>query len=164
MRPKPLKPNKGQESVWDYPRPPKVEKFYKTIEVFFNDTLILQTNNAFRVLETSHPPVYYLPLEGLKGHYLHKSDKKTHCEFKGTGSYYDIKVGQKTAANAAWFYDNPRGEFAVLKNTIAIYAQKMDKCTIENVLVEPQPGAFYGGWITPQIIGPFKGIEGSWGW
>ena len=163
-KPKPIKPKQGQESVWDYPRPPKLEKVNKTIQIYFNKALIAQTKNAYRVLETSHPPVYYIPLEDIKKQYLAYSDRETYCEFKGTGSYYHVKVGDKVALDAAWYYDDPTPAFRAIKNHPAFYANKMDECYVDGVKVEPQPGEFYGGWITPEIVGPFKGEEGTWGW
>lgn len=164
MKPKPIKPKAGQESVWDYPRPPRLEPVHKTIEIYFNGEQIARTDNAYRVLETSHPPVYYIPLADVNTDFLHPSDQKTYCEWKGRGSYFHVKVGDKTALNAAWFYKNPPKEFAAIKDYPAFYANKMDKCLVDGEEVIPQPGEFYGGWITKDIVGPFKGIEGSWGW
>jgi uncharacterized protein (DUF427 family) len=164
MQPKPIKPKAGQESVWDYPRPPRLEPVNKTIEVYFNGSLIARTTNAFRVLETSHPPVYYIPPEDIKQEYLIPSDKTTYCEWKGRGSYYHLKVGDRMAKQAAWYYDNPKKNFAKIKDHLAFYADKMDQCLVDGEEVKPQPGKFYGGWITKDIVGPFKGVEGSWGW
>lgn len=164
MKPKPIKPKPGQESVWDYPRPPKLEKVNKTIEVYFNGKRIARTNAAYRVLETSHPPVYYLPPDDIEQRFLLPADQQTHCEWKGRGSYYHLQVGDKTVQNACWFYADPTKAFAHIKNYPAFYAHKMDKCTVDGEIVIPQPGNFYGGWITSDIVGPFKGIEGSWGW
>lgn len=163
-RPKPIKPKQGQESVWDYPRPPKLELISKTIQIYFNNALIAQTNRAYRVLETSHPPVYYIPLDDIDKQYLKYSDRETYCEFKGTGSYYHVQVGDRLARDAAWYYNNPSTAFQAIKNYPAFYANKMDKCLINGIEVEPQPGEFYGGWVTPEIVGPFKGEEGTWGW
>jgi len=162
--PKPIKPKKGQESVWDYPRPPKLELTNKSIEVFFNDQCILRTNRAYRVLETSHPPGYYIPFEDIAENVLIPSERTTYCEWKGEGSYYHVKVGNKIAHDAAWYYSNPTPAFEPIREYVAFYAQKMDKCLVDGEEVAPQPGAFYGGWITNDIVGPFKGIEGSWGW
>ncbi len=164
MKPQPIKPAKGQKSVWDYPRPPKLEPFNKTIEIIFNGELIVQTNKAYRVLETSHPPVYYLPPEDITQKYLVPSDSSTYCEWKGRGSYYHVKVKDKLVQDAAWYYSSPTKAFEAIKNYPAFYAHKMDKCTIDGEVVTPQPGNFYGGWITKDIVGPFKGIDGSWGW
>ena len=162
--PKPIKPKKGQESVWDYPRPPKLELFKKLIEIYFNDTLIASTYRAYRVLETSHPPVYYIPDHDVENKYLVYSDKITFCEFKGKGAYYDIQVADRLAEEAAWFYDNPKIPFVPIRNHLAFYAEKMDDCFVDGIKVTPQPGEFYGGWITPDIVGPFKGEPGTWGW
>ena len=163
-KPKPIKPKKGQESVWDYPRPPILEKVDKTIEIYFNGTRIVKSNGAYRVLETSHPPVYYLPLEDIKEVHLLPSDHTTYCEWKGAGSYYDLMLKGKFQHDGAWYYDEPKPGFEAIKGYPAFYAQKMDKCLVNGVEVEPQPGGFYGGWITPEIVGPFKGEEGTWGW
>ncbi len=164
MKPEPIKPKKGQESVWDYPRPPALEPFNKTIEIFFNGEKIVQTNRAYRVLETSHPPVYYIPLEDIEQEFLVDSDNSTYCEWKGKGSYFSLKVGEKAIKDVAWYYDKPKERFESIKNYLAFYAHKVDTCTIDGEIVIPQPGNFYGGWITEDIVGPFKGIEGSWGW
>lgn len=165
MRPKPIIPKAGQESVWDYPRPPALQPVTKTIEVCFADTLIIRTNRAYRVLETSHPPVYYLPPADLiKPEYLVATASKSHCEWKGASTYYNVAVADQVAADAAWCYHEPTKSFAAIRGYLAFYAQKMDKCLIDEVLVEPQPGGFYGGWVTPEIVGPFKGVPNSWGW
>ncbi|MTI22549.1 DUF427 domain-containing protein [Fulvivirga sp. RKSG066] len=164
MKPKPIKPKPGQESVWDYPRPPKLEKFNKHIEIFFNGQRIVSTNKAYRVLETSHPPVYYMPMLDIEQQYLVASDRTTYCEWKGEGSYYHVSVKDKMAEDAAWYYNNPTPRFKEIKGYVAFYAHKMDKCLIDGEVVEPQPGNFYGGWVTKDIVGPFKGIEGSYGW
>lgn len=164
MKPKPIKPKKGQESVWDYPRPPALEKVNKSIEIIFNGRKIVHTNEAYRTLETSHPPVYYIPLKDIEQQYLKASDRTTYCEWKGEGSYYHVEVDGKIAENAAWYYDNPTPRFEPIKGYPAFYATKMDKCLVDGEVVEPQPGEFYGGWITKDIVGPFKGGEGTWGW
>ena len=163
-KPKRIKPKKGQESVWDYPRPPKLEKVDKPIEIYFNDTLLAKTNRAYRVLETSHPPVYYIPPEDINQSCLIHSDRITHCEFKGKGAYFHVKVQNEVAMDAAWYYDNPRPGFELIKNYPAFYANKMQKCLVGGGQIEPQPGDFYGGWVTSNIVGPFKGEEGTWGW
>jgi len=164
MKPKPEKPKPGQESVWDYPRPPALEPVSKTIEVFFNGRRIALTNAAYRVLETSHPPTYYLPPEDIDMRLLKCSDRTTYCEWKGMGSYYHVEAGGMTAENAAWFYADPRGKFSPIKGYVAFYAHHMDKCMVDGEQVKPQPGNFYGGWVTSDIVGPFKGVAGSFGW
>ncbi len=157
-------PESGQESVWDYPRPPRVESVSKHIQIYFNGVLIAETRAAKRVLETSHPPVYYIPPADVRVEYTRGSEQQTFCEFKGTAHYYDIVVSDKHAENAAWYYPNPARGYEVIRNHIAFYSQMMDGCFVDGERVTPQPGNFYGGWITRDIVGPFKGEPGSWGW
>jgi uncharacterized protein (DUF427 family) len=159
-----IEPLDGQESVWDYPRPPGLEKTNKHLKIIFNDTVIAETNRAFRVLETSHPPVYYLPPEDVKMEFLTEAGGSSFCEWKGRAGYYDLKVGEKTVKNAGWFYSNPTKTFAEIKDFIAFYPSKMDECYVNDELVQSQEGDFYGGWITSDIVGPFKGGAGTWGW
>lgn len=157
-----IKPKKGQESVWDYPRPPIVESSSKSIQIFFNKVCIVETNSAKRVLETSHPPVYYVPPSDVKMQYLQESDHSTWCEFKGGASYYHIKIGDEWEKNAAWYYK--ASTFPELNNHIAFYPSKMDACYVNDEKVLAQEGDFYGGWVTSDIVGPFKGAPGTWGW
>ncbi|BAY52276.1 hypothetical protein NIES2134_101190 [Thermostichus vulcanus NIES-2134] len=159
-----IPPAPGQESVWDYPRPPRLEPTAKHLRVIFNGLVIADTQRGKRVLETSHPPVYYFPPEDVQLQYLVPSARQTFCEWKGQGAYYHIKVGDRQAENAAWYYPKPTPAFAAIRNYIAFYAGLMDECTVDGVVVIPQPGGFYGGWITPDIVGPFKGAPGTWGW
>jgi uncharacterized protein (DUF427 family) len=132
--------------------------------VVFNGVVIADTQRGQRVLETSHPPVYYFPPEDVQSQYLVPSARQTFCEWKGQGAYYHVKVGDRQAENAAWYYPKPTPAFAPIRNYIAFYAALMDECTVDGVVVIPQPGGFYGGWITPDIVGPFKGAPGTWGW
>ncbi len=161
---KKIEPAPGQESVWDYPRPPIVEDTDKHIEVFFNDILIADSTDVKRVLETSSPPVYYIPQQDIEMKYFIPSDRRSLCEWKGTASYYDIKVHDKTAHSAAWYYPRPTPRFESIKNYLAIYPQEMDACFIDGEIAQSQPGNFYGGWITSDIVGPFKGEPGTEGW
>jgi uncharacterized protein (DUF427 family) len=153
-----------RESVWDYPRPPKLEKISQHIRIIFNEIHLVESHNTYRVLETSHPPGYYIPQDDILMEYLIPSTRKTYCEWKGEGSYYHIQVGNKRVENAAWFYSNPTPNFISIKNYLAFYPGLMDSCWVDNEKVVPQPGSFYGGWITSNLIGPFKGIPGSQGW
>lgn len=150
-------PAAGQESVWDYPRPPRVEDSAKKIEVFFNGLKLAETTRAKRVLETSHPPVYYIPPEDVQMQYLRPTTRLTFCEWKGQASYYTIQVGEKIAPNAAWYYPQPVFEFEVIRNYIAFYPGRMEACFVDGERVKAQPSDFYGGWITADIVGPFKG-------
>ncbi|NJR66026.1 MAG: DUF427 domain-containing protein [Leptolyngbyaceae cyanobacterium CRU_2_3] len=158
----PLQP--GQESVWDYPRPPRLEDSTKHVQIIFNTVKIADTQRAKRVLETSHPPVYYVPLEDIGQEYLIRTLRTTFCEWKGQAGYYTIQVGDRVAENAGWFYSNPTPDFAAIQDYVAFYPSRMDACYVDGEQVTAQPGDFYGGWITREIIGPFKGTKGSWGW
>ena len=159
-----IEPQPGQESVWDYPRPPRLEETSKHIQIIFNGVMIADTYQAKRVLETSHPPVYYIPPEDIQRDYLIKSSRSTFCEWKGHGAYYSLAVGDKRIDDVAWYYPEPTPTFATIANYVAFYPAPMDACFVDSEKVEPQPGNFYGGWITSDIVGPFKGVLGSWGW
>ncbi|MGC9502143.1 DUF427 domain-containing protein [Baaleninema sp.] len=162
--PQRIEPGAGQESVWDYPRPPRLEDSSKRIRVVFNGETLTDTQQAKRVLETSHPPVYYIPPEDIKTEYLVKTARASFCEWKGSAGYYTVKVGDKTAENAAWFYANPTPAFASLRGYVAFYPSRMEACYVDDERVQAQAGDFYGGWITKDIVGPFKGEPGTWGW
>ena len=150
--------NKKQpESVWDYPRPPRVEPSAKHVRVVFNGVTIAETDRALRVLETSHPPVYYILPEDVKREYLTETATHTVCEYKGQASYYSVTVEGKSSFDAAWFYPDPTARFMVIKDYIAFYPGRVDACYINDERVQPQAGNFYGGWITSEIVGPFKG-------
>ena len=159
-----IEPAPGQESVWDYPRPPLLEDTTKHIQIIFNGVVIVDTHSAKRVLETSHPPSYYIPPADIKMEYLQMTPQSSFCEWKGSAGYYTIRVGDKEVYNAAWFYPKPTPAFESIKNYVAFYAHLMDKCYVNDEEVQPQPGNFYGGWITSDIVGPFKGAPGTWGW
>ena len=159
-----IEPKEGQESVWDYPRPPRLEPCNKHIKIIFNGVTIVDTKKAYRVLETSHPPSYYIPPEDIKMEYVQPSQKQSFCEWKGAGSYYTLSVKDKQVVNVAWYYPNPTPEFTAIKDYVAFYPDPMDECLVDGETVTPQPGNFYGGWITSDIVGPFKGGLGSWGW
>lgn len=156
-------PNKP-ESVWDYPRPPALEVVSERIRIEFCGVPIADSLNAKRILETSHPPVYYLPLSDIKPGVLKPRPGTSWCEWKGRASYYDVALEDCVAKKAAWFYPNPSPAFQDIANYVAFYADKMDACYIGDERVEAQPGSFYGGWITSNIVGPFKGGKGTIGW
>ena len=159
-----VEPGPGQESVWDYPRPSRLEDSNKHIQVIFNGVVIADTHHARRILETSHPPVYYISPEGLKLQYFTPTPRTTFCEWKGAASYYTIKVGDKTVPDAAWYYRQPTHPYEALANYVAFYPGKMDTCFVDGERVQSQEGDFYGGWITSEIVGPFKGGMGTAGW
>lgn len=162
---KKIQPKPGQESVWDYPRPPKLEATNKTLKVVFNDVVIAQTNRGKRILETSHPPTYYIPKEDIQMQYLQEvAGKTSFCEFKGEAGYYHLQVGDKVSKNVAWYYPSPSPKYADLQDHLCFYASRVDACYVDDEQVQAQEGDFYGGWITSQIVGPFKGGVGTWGW
>lgn len=140
------------ESVWDYPRPPRVEPAGRRIRVVLGGETIVDTTRAQRVLETSHPPVYYIPFEDVRAGALEPAGgRTTFCEWKGTASYYDVVGGGKHADRAAWTYPDPFAGFEVIRDAIAFYPAAMDACYVDDELVAPQPGGFYGGWITSDV-------------
>lgn len=159
-----IEPGLGQESVWDYPRPPRVEPTDKRIEVFFNGKRIAVTRRAQRVLETSHPPTYYIPAEDVDLQVLTQSDRRTFCEFKGSAVYYSLDDGDQRSSDAAWAYPNPTPAFESIRDHLAFYPSRVETCFVDGERVAAQEGDFYGGWVTPEIVGPFKGGSGSWGW
>ena len=164
FRPEPLPTTADQESVWDYPRPPRLEPVNKPIKIVFNGVTIAETTSSFRVLETSHPPVYYLPPEAIAQEYVKKAPGQSFCEWKGIAQYYSVVVADKTLEKVAWYYPEPTEAFTEIKDYVAFYAQPMDGCYVDGEKVTPQPGGFYGGWITKDVVGPFKGEPGSFGW
>lgn len=157
-------PLPGQESVWDYPRPPRVEPTKKRLRVIFNGETIAETTRAYRVLETSHPPVYYFPPADIRMEYLSSINRSTFCEFKGAASYWTIRLDGRIAENFAWSYRQPAPGYEVIKNHLAFYPSKVDACYVDDELVQPQEGDYYGGWITHDIVGPFKGGAGTFSW
>lgn len=160
----PLPPGPDQESVWDYPRPPLLEPVARPIRVVFGGLVIADTHRALRVVETSHPPTYYLPPDDIVLDRLVVRERTSFCEWKGRAVYFDVHTNGRVAESAAWAYPDPSPRFAALKDYVAFYAQKMEACFVGDARAEPQPGGFYGGWVTPDIVGPFKGEPGSWGW
>lgn len=164
MKPTRMTPAPGQESVWDYPRPPRVEATAKRIRVMFAGVTIADTCAAQRVLETSHPPVYYIPRADIRPGCLVEAPGSSGCEWKGQARYFSVVVGERRAERAAWSYPDPTPAFRAILDHVAFYAGPMDACYVDDELVTPQPGGFYGGWITHDVVGPFKGEPGTWGW
>jgi len=163
-RPTPEQPGPGQESVWDYPRPPRLERTSELVEVVLGDRTICSTRAAYRVLETSHPPTYYLPEADFVEGALRPAGGSSFCEWKGQAVYFDVASGDAIAPRAAWGYPEPSGDFGPLVGHVALYAGPMDRCTVDGEVVVPQPGGFYGGWVTSRVVGPFKGSPGTMGW
>ncbi len=162
IQPGPVGP--GQESVWSYPRPPRLEESNKLVQVVFNGVVIAETQRAKRILETSHPPVYYIAPEDIQMQYLAPTSQHSYCEWKGAASYYTVSVNGKTVENAAWYYRKPTKGYEALADYIAFYPSLMDACYVNGEQVQAQKGDFYGGWITSDIVGPFKGGPGTSGW
>ena len=152
------------ESVWDYPRPPRAEPSTRRIRVVIGDVTVADTTHAIRVLETSHPPAYYVPPEDVRREYLRPSRRRTYCEFKGQASYYDLVVGEREVRDAAWYYPDPNERFAAIRDHVAFYPGRVDACFVDEEQVVAQAGDFYGGWLTSDIEGPFKGGPGTAGW
>jgi uncharacterized protein (DUF427 family) len=150
--------------VWDYPRPPRLEECDKRIRIFFNGATIADTRRAKRVLETSHPPNCYIPRDDILMDRLVRVPGSSLCEWKGEAVYYDLTVGDERAERVAWEYPAPTASFAAIKDHLAFYAGPMDACYVDDERVVPQPGGFYGGWITSDIVGPFKGEPGTSFW
>ncbi|MEI6792378.1 MAG: DUF427 domain-containing protein [Actinomycetes bacterium] len=153
------------ENVWDYPRPPRLEPCKRRARVEFGGALIADSSRALRVLETSHPPVIYIPQEDFVAGSLRASAANaTFCEFKGFADYLDVIGGEQIAEAAAWTYPKPVAAYAELAGHIAVYPEKMGRCLLDQEIVRAQEGDFYGGWVTDEIEGPLKGGPGTLGW
>lgn len=164
MRPRPEPAGPGQESVWDYPRPPRLETFEGEITVELGGEVIAATRQAWRVLETSHPPTYYLPRSAFRDGVLRPAPGSSWCEWKGRARYFDLVTADRVARRAAWNYPDPTPGFEAISDALAVMAADVDRCTVKGETVVPQEGGFYGGWITSAVVGPFKGGPGSAGW
>lgn len=164
MQPERIEPGPGQESVWDYPRPPRAEPTGRHVRVVAGGRIIAETTRAVRVLETSHPPTYYIPAEDVSMEFLDASERSSSCEFKGRAEYYCVQIDGDVRRNAAWSYPDPAPAFSSIAGHIAFYPSAMDECTVDGERVLAQEGDFYGGWITPDVVGPFKGGQGTRGW
>lgn len=154
----------GQRSVWDFPRPPALEQWGERVQVVLGGVTIADTTEAWVVLETSHPPTYYLPASAFVEGALRPAAGSSYCEWKGRASYLDLVGGGVVASRAAWTYPSPSPRAEVLRDHVALYAGAVDACLVDGEAVTPQPGEFYGGWITAKVTGPFKGAPGTMGW
>jgi len=155
---------KTGESVWDYPRPPRVEINQRHLRVVHEGTTLADTHAGFRVLETSHPPCYYIPPEAVDWSRLEPSATRTVCEFKGHARYWSLRTTNGLVEDVCWAYDKPRGNQDVIARHVSFFAARVDACFVDQERVTPQAGDFYGGWITSDIQGPFKGGPGTQGW
>jgi uncharacterized protein (DUF427 family) len=160
--PDPIGP--GQESVWDYPRPPIAEPTTRRIQIIHRGVTLVDTRRAWRTLETSHPPTYYIPQSDIMMAHLSANPARSICEWKGQAVYWDVTIGGERIAGSGWSYPRPSPRFAGIKDHIAFYAAPFDAVLVDGEQVTPQPGGFYGGWITSREAGPFKGIPGSRFW
>lgn len=151
------------ENVQTYPRPPALEPVPQRIRIWLGDTLIVSTTDALRVLETHHAPTYYIPRAAI-GAEVTPAPGRSFCEWKGVARYWTLRAGGVTAPRCAWDYPEPAAAFAALAGHLALYAHAMDRCAVGDTDVVPQPGDFYGGWVTPNLTGRIKGAPGTEGW
>jgi uncharacterized protein (DUF427 family) len=152
------------ESVWDYPRPPRVEPSREHVRVTHAGVVVADTTASLRVLETTHPPTYYLPRSAFADGVLRPAEGASWCEWKGRAAYLDLVVGDEVLPAVAWTYPTPSAGFEALADHVALYPGRVEECTVDGEVVQPQPGSFYGGWITSRVTGPFKGAPGTSGW
>ena len=163
-RPRPIPPGPGQESVWDYPRPPRLERSSSAIRVVLGGVTIIDTDRSWKVSETASPPTYYLDPEEFIPGVVHPVPGESWCEWKGRAAYSDLVAGDRTARQAAWYYPRPNHRYAALAGHLAVYPSRVDACFLDGEEVRPQDGDFYGGWITSRVVGPFKGEAGTLSW
>jgi len=162
--PRPVVPGPGQESVWEYPRPPRLERSSAPIVVVLGGVTIVETDRSWRVLETSSPPTHYVDPADFADGVLQPCQGDSFCEWKGRATYFDLAAGGSVARRAAWCYRSPNPAFAPLAGCVALYPGRVDACFLDGEQVKAQPGDFYGGWITSRVTGPFKGDPGTLGW
>ncbi len=164
MKPRPDPAGPGQESVWAYPRPAIAEPTGARITIEHAGTIVADTRSAVRTLETSHPPSYYIPPADIAPGVLRRAAGSSFCEWKGAAAYWDVVIGDLVIPRVGWSYPSPTSPFAMLRDHVAFYAAPFDRCSVDGETVTPQPGEFYGGWITSDLAGPFKGVPGSRFW
>ncbi|MEU4563683.1 DUF427 domain-containing protein [Actinoplanes sp. NPDC023936] len=152
------------ESVWDYPRPPRVERVPERVTIVHAGRTIVDSDSCLRVLETSHPPVFYVPRDDIAEGVLEPGDGRSYCEFKGVAGYWDLVVGGTRVPRVGWSYEQPVPAYAEITGFVAFYPSRVDECRVGGERVLPQEGDFYGGWITSDVVGPFKGGPGTRGW
>jgi uncharacterized protein (DUF427 family) len=157
------RPGPGQESVWDFPRPPRLAPDSREVVVRWGAVEVARTTHAIRVLETAHPPSFYLPWDDVARDLFQSASGTSFCEWKGPARYWSLIDGERCLPRVAWSYPQPLAGAEPLANCVALYPRALD-CRVGGALVTPQPGGFYGGWITPELTGPFKGEPGSEGW
>lgn len=158
-----IEPGPGQESVWDYPRPPRLEPDSRRVRVMHDSVLLAETNRAIRVLETASPPTFYIPRSDVAMVLLTEAAGGSHCEWKGAATYWSLRGDSAFMSHVGWSYEEPYPEFTAIRGYLSFYPAKLD-CYVGAVRAAPQPGGFYGGWVTPDVVGPFKGEPGTGGW
>lgn len=164
MKPRADPAGPGQESVWSYPRPAIAAPCPAHIVIEHRGMIVADTRASVRTLETSHPPSYYIPPTDIAAGILRRATGSSLCEWKGAATYWDIVVGDVVLRRVGWSYPRPNPAFASLRDHVAFYAGPFDRCSVDGETAVPQPGGFYGGWITSNLAGPFKGVSGSHGW
>jgi uncharacterized protein (DUF427 family) len=164
MTPIPDRTLPGQESVWSFPRPAIAEATAARIMIEHGGVVLADTRASIRTLETSHPPSYYIPRVDIRDGVLRRSDGTSFCEWKGAAAYWDVVIDGIVLSRVGWSYPTPTRPFALLKDHVAFYAAAFDRCSVNGETAVPQPGGFYGGWITSAFAGPFKGVPGSRFW
>ena len=156
--------SEGQESVWDYPRPAICEPTDRHIEIIHRGVVLVDTRNAWRTLETSHPPTYYIPPADIAMDRMTPNKRRSLCEWKGQARYHDVTIAGERLEAVAWSYPEPTAPFAPIRDYLAFYPEPFDACRVDGEQITPQPGGFYGGWISRYEAGPFKGVPGSRFW
>lgn len=152
------------ENVQTYPRPPALEPARAHLRAVLAGTVIAETTQGFRVLETHHPPTYYIPPEDVLPGALLPSPARSWCEWKGEARYFDAKANGMVSYKAAWHYPKATDQFAPIAGYFAFYPERLEACFVNDELVENQPGSFYGGWVTSNLTGIIKGRPGTEGW
>lgn len=158
-----VEPVPGQESVWDYPRPPRLVADKRHVVVRYRDELIADSSRTMRVLETASPPTFYIPPDDVRMELLVRGSGASLCEWKGVATYWSVQLPAALLKNVGWNYQAPRSEFADIADYISFYPARVE-CYVDDERVQPQPGEFYGGWVTHEVVGPVKGEAGSAGW
>ena len=155
----------GQESVWDYPRPPAVVPSDELVRVVHAGHVLAESKRTLRVLETAHAPAYYIPAGDVDWSHLHEVSLRTVCEYKGVASYADLRLpGGPVVPQVCWWYPRPSRGYEDLVNAVCFYPQRVDRCEVAGEAVTPLPSSFYGDWPTSRIAGPYKGAPGTEGW
>jgi uncharacterized protein (DUF427 family) len=163
-KPKRIPPGPGQESVWDYPRPPGLERVTSAIRIVLGGITIVDTDDSWRVTETASPPTYYIDPTAFVPGVVRPAAGRSWCEWKGQASYVDLVAGKTVARQAAWYYASPNPRYKPIAGYLSVYPSRIDACFLDGEEVRPQDGDFYGGWITSRVTGPFKGDAGTLGW